>query len=139
MFRKLFASLFLLLGALSLTACGEDDEPADTANDTASDTELSCVTVAEGTVDDTSFPAVLTANGSVTCTAPVASLAIEVCAQLDGADSQCASASESNIGSLQSSTQISCMGTKEFRVRVSSTRDGVVEEVFSEPQTVECN
>ncbi|MGC4117972.1 MAG: hypothetical protein QM765_26170 [Myxococcales bacterium] len=80
---------------------------------------------------------ILTATGTITCPG-AADLAIQVCAQLDGVDVQCASQSGSGLASLTNCVQVSCLGTKTFRARVMATVDGTDSEVFSGEQTIQC-
>ena len=138
--------LTILIGAsLIISSCGDGSRTDDTADSTSGDAAAnsnaasgpSCTIAADLEIQSTP-PKSFKAVGSITCTAP-ATLQIEVCAQLDGADAQCESTTSSGVATLAKDVAIACIGTKALRARVNASVNGdPAEETLSDEVRIQC-
>lgn len=132
--------LVVALGcAWMMGGCGDDGGGGgEVTSETAGGGAATCTTTASIEVSQGPGLKTLSATGTIECVGGTAELALEVCAQLDGSDVICATRSQSGVTELSERAQTSCIGQKVFRARVVGAVDGVVREVFSDEQTVQC-
>lgn len=134
----------VVAASLLMSSCGDDDSN-DTTDTTSGDATanpdgasgLSCTITADLEIQNTA-PKSFKALGSITCTAP-ATLELEVCAQLGGADAQCESTTSSGVTVLDEDVAIACLGTKTLRARVNASINGqAADEVLSDEAEIQC-